>query len=334
MKLHCLLVIEAEHHPLLLGKEELARLRRVVDIAGPPVSGEAIRDDPDSRALVDIDLIISSWGMPALTGELLDRMPRLQAVFHAAGTIRSIVTDASWERGIRITSAAAENARPTAEFAFAQIILSLKRAWEPMFAMREKLAHRRTDFQPSGAYGSTVGLLSLGKVGRLVADRLRTLDVDVIAYDPTVAPEDAMTLGARLCPLEEVFSRADVVSCHMPLTPETAGALKGGLFERMKRGATFINTARGALVDEAGLAEALRRRPDLYAVLDVLKHEPPRATCPLPGLPNVVITPHIAGSLGPECRRLGRMMVDEIERYVSGEPLQGEVLREQMEALA
>ena len=102
----------------------------------------------------------------------------------------------------------------------------------------------------------------------------------------------------------------------------------------MKLGATFINTARGGLVNEDELAEVLRRRPDLFAVLDVLAHEPPRPTCPLLHLPNVVITPHIAGSLGPECRRLGRMMVDEVERFLAGEPLQGEVRREQMEVTA
>jgi phosphoglycerate dehydrogenase-like enzyme len=125
-----------------------------------------------------------------------------------------------------------------------------------------------------------------------------------------------------------------VVSCHMPLTPQTAGTLRREHFAAMKRGATFINTARGALLNEAELAEVLKLRPDLFAILDVLEHEPPRPTCPLLHLPNVVLTPHIAGSLGPECRRLGRMMVDEIEAYLAGRPLRGEVFREQMAVLA
>jgi phosphoglycerate dehydrogenase-like enzyme len=177
-------------------------------------------------------------------------------------------------------------------------------------------------------------LLSLGKIGRLVAQRLATLDVQVIAYDPMVTTEDALALNVQLCPLDEVFSRADVVSCHMPLTPQTRGTLRREHFATMKRGATFINTARGALLHEAELADVLRARPDLYAVLDVLEHEPPRPTCPLLHLQNVVLTPHIAGSLGPECRRLGRMMVGEVEHYLAGLPLRGEVFREQMAVLA
>jgi phosphoglycerate dehydrogenase-like enzyme len=272
--------------------------------------------------------------MPTLTSEMLARFPRLQVVFHAAGTVRSIVTDASWDRGIRITSAAGENAKPTAEFAFAEIILSLKRAWPRIFAFREGLTYPRNDPLLQGAFGATVGLLSLGKIGRLVAQRLATLDVQVIAYDPTVTTEDAVALNVQLCPLEDIFARADVVSCHMPLTPQTQGTLRRDLFASMKRGATFINTARGALLNEAELADVLRQRPDLYAVLDVLEHEPPRPECPLLHLQNVVLTPHIAGSLGHECRRLGQMMVDEIERYVAGRPLVGEVLEHQIEILA
>jgi len=102
----------------------------------------------------------------------------------------------------------------------------------------------------------------------------------------------------------------------------------------MKRGATFINTARGGVVREAEMISVLRDRSDLYAVLDVTEHEPPAANDPLFTLSNIVLTPHIAGSVGIECRRMGRMMVDEVERYLVGRPLEGEVLRDQLEMLA
>ncbi|HYD84552.1 MAG TPA: hydroxyacid dehydrogenase, partial [Opitutus sp.] len=265
---------------------------------------------------------------------LLAELPNLRAVFYAAGTIKDIVTAASWDRGIRITTAAHENAKPTAEFAFAQIILSLKRVWDRMFLLREQRQFIQRDPLARGCYGATVGLLALGKIGRLVAARLQTLDVHVIAYDPFVDSAEAARLGVRLCPIEEVFATADVVSCHLPATPKTEQMLGRTLFAQMKRGATFINTARGRVVDEPGLVAVLRERADLYAVLDVTVHEPPLPEDPLFSLRNVVLTPHIAGSIADECRRMGRMMVDEIERYLDDRPLRGEVFREQLEMMA
>jgi phosphoglycerate dehydrogenase-like enzyme len=120
----------------------------------------------------------------------------------------------------------------------------------------------------------------------------------------------------------------------MPLTEETHHSLGRALFASMKPGATFINTARGTIVRESELVAVLHARPDLFAVLDVMESEPPQADCPLLQLPNIVATPHIAGSIGMECRRMGLMMVDELERFLARQPLKGEVLRTQLETLA
>ena len=323
--------MDAEFFPEILGPAELDRLRSSVDL-GDPIDGAHLKAQASDYRKVD--LIIGSWGLPRLTADLLAQLPNLKAVFYAAGTIKFIATDASWNRGIRITNAAWANARPTAEFAFAEIILSLKRAWARIFLMREQQQFAQRDPMVPGCYGSTVGLLALGKIGRLVAEKLRTLDVNVIAYDPFVTPAEATALGVRLCSLTEVFATADVVSCHLPITPHTQHVLGRELFQSMKDGATFINTARGGVVREAEMISVLRERADLYAVLDVAEQEPPATNDPLFTLPNIVLTPHIAGSVGLECRRMGRMMVDEVERYLAGRPLQGEVLREQLEMLA
>jgi phosphoglycerate dehydrogenase-like enzyme len=125
-----------------------------------------------------------------------------------------------------------------------------------------------------------------------------------------------------------------VVSCHTPLLAETDGMLRGSHFSLMRPGAVFLNTARGGVVNEPELIEVLRRRPDVFAVLDVTDPEPPVKGSPLLSLPNVVVTPHIAGSLGAECRRMARMMIAETERYRRGEPLQGEVFPAQLPILA
>jgi phosphoglycerate dehydrogenase-like enzyme len=332
MKPRFIFVLDAGHFPSLFSDKAVARLQRLVDIDPAPVGAAELLAAGDRHAAVEG--IVSSWGMPELTPALLQSLPRLRAVFHAAGTIKTIATAASWERGIRISSAAAENAKPTAEFAFAEIILSLKRAWARMLDLRERHTYQQNDPLMPGCYGSTVALLSLGKIGRLVARRLATLDVKVIAYDPLVSPADAAALNVTLCSLDEAFARGDVVSCHTPLTAETSGMLGRAQFAAMKPGATFINTARGGLVREIEMAQVLRERPDLFAVLDVSDPEPPAPNSPLFGLQNVVLTPHIAGSMGPECRRLGTMMVDEVERYLAGQPLLGEVQQQHLPVIA
>ncbi len=284
--------------------------------------------------LARVEIIFSGWGVPVMDAAFLEKLPRLRTVFHAAGTVKTFVTPALWARGIRVTGAAQANAIPVAEFTLSQVIFALKHGWQRVAEVRTQRTFRKSDSTMPGICGSTVGLLSLGHTGRLVAERLRALDVRLLAYDPHVAPADTARLGVTLCSLDEIFSCADVVSCHTPLLPETTHLLRGAHFARMKPGATFINTARGAIVHEPELIAVLRARTDLCALLDVTDPEPPAPDSPLFTLPNVILTPHIAGSLGPECLRLGRMMVAEADRYRRSEPLIGEIFADQIPLLA
>jgi phosphoglycerate dehydrogenase-like enzyme len=173
-------------------------------------------------------------------------------------------------------------------------------------------------------------------IGRLVAERLQPFDLKVIACDPhvTQAQADRAKLAVSMVALDELFARADVVSLHAPLLPGTLGLVTGRHLAAMRRNATIINTARGAIVREAEMIEVLGRRPDLCAVLDVTHPEPPAPGSPLFTLPNVVLTPHIAGSMGPECRRHGRCMIGELKRYLAGEPLKWEITREKAALMA
>ncbi len=175
---------------------------------------------------------------------------------------------------------------------------------------------------------------SLGMIGRMVCERLRTFDLNLIAYDPFVSAEDAAALGVTLCGLDEIFQRADVVSLHTPWLPETVGMITGAHLAAMQPGATFINTARGDVVREQEMIEVLQQRPDLLAVLDVTYPEPPVAGSPFYTLPNVILTPHIAGSMDNECRRTGRIVVEELQRYLKGEPLRWSISRQQAAIMA
>jgi phosphoglycerate dehydrogenase-like enzyme len=309
------------------------RLGRAVSFVAPPAGGDELAA-LDRRVLAQVEVIVSSWGMPQLTPAFLERFPALRMVFFAGGSVRSFVTSESWARGVRVVAAARANAIPVAEYVFAQVVLCLKHAWPQANMIRARRGYRHHVHQPPGAYRSTVGLVALGHVGRLVAERLRSMEVAMIAYDPYFPPEEAARLGVRLCSLEEVFAASDVVSCHLPELPETVGLLTGAHFRAMRVGASFVNTARGSVVREDELTGVLRERPDLFAVLDVTEREPPPSESPLYDLPNVMLTPHLAGSLGGECRRLGRSIVEDVERFVLGNPIANEITQSSMEHTA
>lgn len=303
------------------------RLGRALDFVAPPAGVDELAS-LDSRMLARVEVIVSSWGMPQLNLAFLDRFPSLRAVFFAAGSARSFVTPESWTRGVRVVTAAGANAIPVAEYVFAQVVLCLKRVWSQANILRVQRGYRHHVHQPPGAYRSTVGLIALGHVGRLVAERLRSLEVKLIAYDPYFLPDEAAQLGVRLCSLEEVFAVSDVVSCHLPELPETTGLLTGAHFRALPKGAAFVNTARGSVVREEELIGVLRERHDLFAVLDVTQREPPLPESPLYDLPNVMLTPHLAGSVGGECRRLGRSITEDVERLVRGESIPNEITQD------
>ncbi len=313
-----LYILDPSSFRLIYGPEEQQDIAALVDIIAPLLSAREIRAKPE--LLTNTDVIFTGWGGPLLNEAFLASAPRLKAVFYGAGSVGPILTPAVWERGIVLTSALEANAIPVAEYALATILFSLKHGWRLARQTKEHRRHPDRNHVP-GCYGSTVGLVSLGAIARKLVELLRPFDLNVLAYDPFLAEEDAQALGVEPVSLAELFERSDVVSLHTPSFPETQGMITGEQLASMKPGATFINTARGPLVREDEIIEVLSRRPDLQAVLDVTIEEPPEAGSPLYALDNVLLTPHIAGSAGPECRRMGRYMVEELKRYLAGQPL-------------
>lgn len=302
------------------GPAERAELDHRVALVPVALDAENWRTHPE--VCREVEIIFSTWGMARMDEEFLAAFPKLRAVFYAAGAMRQLYTDACWERGLVISSANAINAIPVTEFALAQIILAAKRALPAMRRVRrDRNFSAFKDLNAPGFFRSTVGLISLGAIGRDVARRLQAFDVHVLAYDPFISAEAAADLGVELTSLETLFADSDVISCHTPLLPETRALLRGEHFRAMKPHATFLNTARGGVLDEPALIATLTERPDLTAVLDVTDPEPPAPDSPLYELPNVFLTPHISGSHGPECARMAWAMIAEYDRYVSGQPL-------------
>ena len=318
----------------IYGEDTRRDIEAQVEIVAPLQTPESIAADPSP--LADVSYIFSGWGMARVDEAFLEAAPNLEAIFYAAGTVRYFVTDAMWERGVRLTSGYGANAEFVAPYTLAQIILSLKRVWHFANKLRRDGTFSSFEKEPlPGLYTGVVGLISLGQVGRRVARLLQeTLSVCVLAYDPFLTPVTAAELNVEQVGLDELFRRCDVVSLHTPWLPETVGMITGAHLASMKEGAAFINTARGAVVNEPEMIAVLQQRPDLYALLDVTHPEPPAAGSPLYSLPNVLLTPHIAGAHNTECLRMGRVMVDELARYMAGERMEYEITRETLPLLA
>ncbi len=326
-----LFILGAQQYQWIYGAPERERIAELVEIIAPAQTADSIRRN--LGLLHDADVIFSGWGCPTLDRELLDAAPNLKIVFYGAGSIRGFTTEEFWRRGIQISSAWGANAVPVSEYALAAILFGLKSVWQHAALVRSEHGFQRLPV--AGAYGSTVGLVSLGMVGRLMAGHLKRFEVKVVAYDPYVTPDyGARQLGVEMVSLDEVFRRADVVSVHTPWLSETVGLITGAHIASMKPYSSFINTSRGAVIREDEMVEVLRKRPDLWAVLDVTYPEPPPADSPLYTLPNVLLTPHIAGSVGEECRRQGRYMIEELERYLAGQPLKWAVTKERAAIMA
>jgi phosphoglycerate dehydrogenase-like enzyme len=306
-------------------------IAQLVNLIAPPQTAQSIAAQPE--LLHDAEIIFSGWGSPPLNADLLTHAPNLKIVFHGAGSIKHLVSPAFWQRGIIITSAAAANALPVAEFTLAQILLCLKNVWQSAHAVRAAKSFTR-DIAIYGAYGSSVGLISLGLIARRVIELLKPFDLTVLAYDPYVSAAQAAELNVKLVSLDEIFQQSQVVSLHTPWLPQTVGLITGAHLRQMPPNSAFINTARGAVVREAEMLDVLTERPDITAVLDVTYPEPPPPDSPLYTLPNVLLTPHIAGALGNERRRLGEAVLEELKRYLAGMPQLYPVTREQSELMA
>ncbi|MEV6113139.1 hydroxyacid dehydrogenase [Streptomyces sp. NPDC052109] len=311
----------------------MARLQQAAEI-DPALVVRDLADPAAAVSLADAEVLITGWGCPGLDAGALTAAPRLRAVLHAAGSVRSLIGDALWERGVAVSSAATANAVPVAEYTLAMILL----AGKDVFARRERYRATHTPPSPAetsaiGNVGRRVGIVGASRVGRRLLELLRPFDMEVLLHDPFMSGSEATALGAEPVALEDLLRRSDIVTLHAPDIPETHHLLDRARLGLIRDGGVLINTSRGALVDHDALTEELVSGR-LQAILDVTEPEPLPPESPLYRLPNVVLTPHIAGSLGNELERLGKVVVDELERLAAGLPLAFEVRRADLARLA
>lgn len=330
-----LLAMDPAFLPRLIDDRIRTRLNEVADLIPDIVADDFARAEV-AVALTEAEVLVTFWGCPRLDEQVLAAAPRLRAVVHAGGSVKPFATDACWEHNIVMSSAAEINCLPVAEYTVAMLLLSNKRVLE----MRDQYRENRGDpqafhhrFGTVGNYRRSVGIVGASRIGRRVIDLLRPFDMEILVHDPYLDPAVAARLGVRKLGLDELCAISDVVSVHAPELPETRHMIDRRRLSLMRDGATLINTARGSLVEQDALVDELDKGR-LYAVIDVTEPDVLPADSPLYSLPNVVLTPHIAGSVGTELHRLADSAVDELARYAKGLPFAHPVLREHLDHTA
>lgn len=316
--------------PLIFPPPVLRWIGELADVSKVPVADRF--DDPAIAGLLpSVEVLVTGWDCPPVDAAVLDAMPHLRAVLHAAGSVKQHLTHEFWDRGLLVSSAADANAVPVAEYTVSAILL----AGKGVFGLRERYRAARA-FVPAdvvdgvGNFGLRVGVVGASRIGRRVINLLRAFDVEVFLTDPHVDEAAASDLGATLVDLDKLMATCDVVSLHAPDIPDTHRMIDRDRLSLMRDGGVIINTARGALVDSGALTRELVEGR-LSAVLDVTDPEPLPADSPLFDLPNVFLTPHIAGSQGNELARMGESTAAELERLVHGRPLRHAIRRSDLE---
>src|SRR5713101_2280582 len=248
-----------------------------------------------------------------VTAELLERAKKLRVVGRAGVGVDNIDLDEATKRGVLVMSTPGGSSVSVAEHTFALLLALVRQLPRFDAAMREG----RWEKSSSGAEvrGKTLGLIGLGRIGSEVASRAEAFDMRVVAFDPFISEAAARELSVELVPLEQLLAECDFISLHTAVSPQTRDMINAGSIAKMKKGVRIVNAARGELINEADLAAAIKSGHVAGAALDVFAEEPPK-NCPLIGLPNVITTPHVAGSTAEAQEELGTQVAVQIRDYL------------------
>lgn len=338
-----------EHTDKVFAPDLIARMEAHFDV------DRNDRDDDLTEAEViaripGCDGLVTGWGATdpgvlrprgamALTPGIMEAADRLQIIAHAAGSVRHML-GAVWRdhvarRGICVFTATVAIGYNVAETAVGLMIMSAKRLMEYALHVRHTDGWRSPDIpvDEQHLFGATVGIVGASDVGRLMLRLLRPFDVHVLLYDPYLRVDEARTLAVEPVSLDDLFARADVISLHAPSIPETRHLVGAAQLRRMRDGALLVNTARGSLIDQEALVrEAGSGR--IRVALDVTTPEPLPADSPLRAMPNVIVTPHLAGQGRYGHIRIGEATLNALEDFFAGRPVIGAIDHTRWERLA
>ncbi len=274
----------------------------------------------------DCDTYITCWGSPALAPEILECAPKLKLLTHLGSTVAPIVCDEVYKRGIKVISGFDYYSKSTAEGTVAYMLSALRNI--PFYTDRlknKKIWHESDDYTDGLIY-KTVGLVGFGGVGKYVAKMLKPFDVNIKVYDISeISKEDKQRYGITQCNIEEIFTTCDIISLHLPYNDITYHIIDDALLSKIKKGALLVNTARGAVVDEAAMIRHLENG-DFNAALDVYEKEPLDINSPMLSLDNVLLLPHQGGPTVNLRAVITRKLIEESANFIDKNiPLKNEI---------
>jgi len=252
-----------------------------------------------------------------VTAEVLAAAGNLRVIGRAGIGVDNIDVEAATKKGVVVMNTPSGNNTTTAEHAIS-MMLALARSIPQATASMKSGKWEKGRFVGSEVFNKTLGIIGIGNIGSLVADRAQGLKMRVIAFDPFISPEAAQRLGVELVSLNDLYARADFISVHTPLTKDTRGLVNAAAFAKMKTGVRLINCARGGIVDEEALAQAIVDRKVAGAALDVFSEEPPPPTHPLLTLPEVICTPHLGAATDEAQVNVAIAIAQQVVDYLTG----------------
>lgn len=285
------------------------------------------------RAMEGADIAVTSWGNNAIDGEILSVCPNLKLLAHAAGSVKPVVSDELWEKGVRVLSCACPLGEGVAETALGFTISACKNFYNLNASLRNGGWNEGKE-NIRELFDIKIGVIGFGWAGKHYIKLLNNFYVDVYCYDPFVDASAMKKQGAEKAELDWILHNCDVISIHAPSIPSTYHMINSDTLAVMKKDAVLINTARGSIIDEAALYTHMAAGNLKYACIDVFDPEPPAKDNKLFTLDNVIATPHLAGLAQNGLRRIGTFVCEETEHFLKGLPMRGEVTKEMIANMA
>lgn len=325
------ILMDAPLRTTLLSQKTMDQLAKL----GEVVMNETNTTDMETmkQVIAGADIAITSWGVPQLDKEILDCAPNLRFVAHAAGSVKGIVSDEMYKRGIRVITSARILSYGVSETALGLTICACKN----VFAFNDSIhaAGWVTDYSViTELFDINIGVVGCGFAGLHYIELLKAFEVNILVYDPFLDEATIAELGAKKVDLDTLLRESDVVSLHAPSVDATNHMIDERAISMMKDNAILINTARGSLIDETALITAMQAGKLKYACLDVTDPEPPATDSPLRSIPNCIMTPHLAGLANNGKLKIGAHVVQEIQRFADGAPLLSEITQSMLATIA
>lgn len=278
-----------------------------------------------AEALRETEVCVTGWGTEVLDETVLEDAEKLRLIAHTGGSVKPYVTDAVYEKGIRVVSGNEVFAESVAESVVAYALASLRQI--PFHSANLAAGVWPQSFSNRGLLDRSVGIVGYGMIARYVVGMLAPFHCPIQVFSRHIRQEELDKYHMQKADLEELFAQCDIVSIHSGMTPENYHLVTEPLLRSMKPGALLINTARGAVIDEAALCRVLADRPDLSAALDVYETEPLPAGHALQTLPNVLLMPHMGGPTVDRRLAVTRSVTQDIQRFLAGEAMSCEISR-------